>query len=139
MAKLVITAGYLNLGGTDYSAQTSEARLTVNLETADSTSFGDSGWRTHIGGLKAGSLSVTFKKDSDLSGLDSAIWTEINSGDGIMTFEIRQDSGSVTASNPKYTGSIIVSEWQPVAGAVGELFQGSHTWQVTGAITRATS
>ena len=42
-------------------------------------------------------------------------------------------------SNPKYTGSLIVTDWTPVAGAVGELLTASVTWPITGAITKATA
>jgi len=41
------------------------------------------------------------------------------------------------ASNPSYTFSAVVSEWQALSGAVGELATISATWPISGVITKA--
>jgi hypothetical protein len=52
---------------------------------------------------------------------------------------IKPVAGSTTATNPSYSFNALVSEWQPLSGAVGELATASVTWPVSGAITKATS
>jgi hypothetical protein len=44
----------------------------------------------------------------------------------------------VGASNPKYTGSVLITQ-ASIGGAVGELAMKSLTFPVTGAVTRAVS
>jgi len=44
---------------------------------------------------------------------------------------------TVSATNPSYTFSALVAEWQPLSGAVGELATASVTWPISGAITKA--
>ena len=46
---------------------------------------------------------------------------------------------AVSATNPSYTFSVLVSEWTPLNGGVGELATASVTWPISGAITKATS
>ena len=136
MAKVVVTAGYIDLGAVDYSAQVKSATLTMDAAESDVTNMDSAGWKEAIGGLKSGSLAIEFVKDAVLSGLDAAVNTAFGS---TLTFELRQSDAAVSASNPKYTGSVLITQWSPVAGGVGEVFGGSVTWPVTGAITRATS
>jgi hypothetical protein len=56
-----------------------------------------------------------------------------------VAFEILPNGTAVGTANPKYTGSLIVTDWTPVAGAVGELLTASVTWPITGAIAKATA
>jgi hypothetical protein len=53
--------------------------------------------------------------------------------------EIRPVNTTVSASNPKYTFNALVSEWQAVSGAVGELATVSATWPISGQIAKAIS
>ena len=56
----------------------------------------------------------------------------------IGVFEIRLSDAAVSATNPKYTGSILISQHN-LGGAVGELAAKNLTFQTSGAVTRATS
>ena len=50
----------------------------------------------------------------------------------------RPTSGAVGASNPKYTGTCILLEYQPLAGDVGDLSETEVTFNVQrGTFTRA--
>jgi hypothetical protein len=53
--------------------------------------------------------------------------------------EVRPDAGSVSATNPKFTGSGILESYPIVSGAVGDVSTTSVTFQGTGDLTRATS
>lgn len=138
MAKQVIKAGYVTLGGTDYSAQLDNAALNIEIETGDSTNFAGSGWKEFLPGLKSFGLELNFKKDADLSGLDAAIQTAID-GAGTLAFAIRLSSGAISTSNPEYTGTVVITSWMQGPGQLGQIFGGSVTWQGTGAITRDTT
>jgi hypothetical protein len=53
--------------------------------------------------------------------------------------EIRPTSAAVSTTNPKYTFSALITEWQSVSGSIGELASVSASWPISGAITKATS
>lgn len=139
MAKKVVKAAYLALGGTDYSAQIKGVELQIDAPEVDVTNMGSGGWNETLQGIKSGSLRIDFIKDADLSGLDAAIWAAITGSSGQLAFEVRLDSGAVAPANPKYTGTVSITQWMPVAGQVGAAFGGQVTWPTTGAITRATA
>jgi len=80
MAKQVVTVGYVRLGSgpTDYSAQIANATLTLNIEEGDTTNYASGGWKERLPGLIDGQLAITFKQDTDLSGLEAAIWNAMS-------------------------------------------------------------
>lgn len=141
MAKTIIDDPDVTIGGTDYSAQVSSAELNLSREVQDSTNF-DSGLDTEsVVGMRSASITLNFKKDANLSGLDAAIFTQYNTdaATGLAFVLSRDASVAIGTTNPDYSGTLQVTEWSPIQGSVGDLYGGSVTWPVTGAVTRATS
>jgi hypothetical protein len=56
------------------------------------------------------------------------------------TVVVRPTSGTVSASNPSYTGVFLVSQVNPISGSVGDLATRDVTWPTAGTagITRGT-
>lgn len=137
MAVFAITAEYLALNG---SATTNDhvksATLTLEAAALDATAMGDT-WVENIGGLKSGTLAITFNDDFAASNVDALLWGYFNTGTAI-TFEIRPTDSAVSATNPKYTGSVLPTQFG-LGGAVGELAAKTVSFPVTGAVTRATA
>jgi hypothetical protein len=52
---------------------------------------------------------------------------------------VKPVNGAVSPTNPSYTFSVLISEWTPLNGGVGELATASVTWPISGVITKATS
>lgn len=139
MAKKVIKAAYLALGGTDYSSYADSAELSLDADAVDTTTFGSGGVKEFLQGLRSGKLNASFKLDADLSGLDAALYAAYNHATtNTLTFEVRADSGSVSTSNPKWTGTVLVTTYGPML-KLGEASARTVDFQVTGAVTRATS
>lgn len=136
MAKQVVKVGYLTLGGVDYSAQIANASINVDIETGDTTNFAGSGWKEFVPGLKGATLEIEFKKDADMSGLDAAVWTAIGST-GTLAFVGKLANATTSATNPKWTGTVVITAWTAGPGQLGQVFGGSVSWTVTGAVTRA--
>jgi hypothetical protein len=135
VAVFAITSEYLALGGTDLSAHIKSATLSVDAAELDTTDMASGGWTEVIGGLKSGSLSVSWQDDVAASSIDSILWPLLGT---VVTFETRATSSAVGTSNPKRTGSVLVTN-VPIGGSVGDLAMKDTTWPTTGAITRATS
>lgn len=136
MAKFVLTAEYVALGGTDRASYISSAELTIESESKDVTNYGSGGWKEFIAGLKSGELKIKFFQDVAASAIDSIMWPLLGT---VVTFEIRATSAAVGTSNPKYTGSVLITGWNPVEGSIGDEATVSVSYPTTGAITRATS
>lgn len=134
MAVLAYTDAYLVINSVNLSDHVKSVTLTVDGAVLDSTAMTDT-WTESIGGLKSGSLAVTFNDDFASGSVDATLWPLLNTS---TTFELRPTSGAVSATNPKWTGSVQVNSLS-VGGGVGELAAKSVTFPTTGAVTRATS
>ena len=91
---------------------------------------------SRIGGLKDSSVSITFLNDFAASEVYATLAALLGTA---VPVTITPVTGSVTATNPKKTGSCLVTELPFIDGSVGDLAEVSVTWPVTGAITTATS
>jgi hypothetical protein len=135
MAIYVFLDGYLNLNSNTLS--TSAKKITLNATVVDqkTTAFGAT-WESRLGGLKDGKLSVTFNQDVSAAALDSIMWPLLGT---VFTFEVRATSGARSTSNPGYTGSILLTEWTPIDGSVGDLAEVTISVPTSGAVLRQTS
>lgn len=136
MPKMVLTASYLALNGVDRSSSTSKIELSTEVEEKDVTTFASLGWVELLGGLKSGSLSCGFKQDVADAALDDTMWALFGT---VVTFEVRLSNAAVSTSNPKYTGSVLIKEWKPIAGSVGDVAEVEVEFPTSGAVTRAES
>ena len=136
MAKTVITSRYVSLNGTDISSSLSGASLEITVEEVDKTSLGSAGWREVAAGLKSGSVTLNFQQDFGASGVDATLYPLIGTEGTVV---IRPTSGTVSATNPAYTAHVLVSQYTPIAGSVGDLATFDVTFPTVGAVSRATA
>lgn len=136
MPKMTLTAAYLSLDGQDRSGDSSKVEVTAEVEEKDVTTFKSLGWKEVIGGLKSGSLAVTFKNDVATGQLDEFMWARLGT---VVPFEVRATQGAVSASNPKYTGSCLIKSWTPIAGAPGDVNEANYTFPASGPVVRGTT
>jgi len=128
----VITDGYF-LIGSDRSAYTESIEPSWDLDIQESRPFN----------------STSVKKDPGLYN-NSFTWTVVDDASRTITqyldsvkgtkvaFEIRHSDDAVSATNPKWTGNVIVP---PTMGAVtqGDVNRFTVNFEVDGAVTMATS
>jgi hypothetical protein len=136
MSIISVPAADVELGAVDYSSEIAEATLDLELDTLDKTNFESGGWEELTPGVKRGTLNLTFKHDTDLSGLVDALWTAFTSAAGTLAFAVLLDGGSaISATNPEFQGTILVSELS-IGAAVNQLYEQSVSWPTTGAVVR---
>ncbi|MGW1119254.1 hypothetical protein ACWD5B_19435 [Streptomyces tanashiensis] len=136
MPKMVLTAEYLSLNGVDLSEYTRKAELSVEVEEKDVTTYASAGWKEVIGGLKSGELGCEFLQDFAATRIDSIMWPLLGT---VVAFEVRPTNAVVGVSNPKYTGSVLVKEWKPIEGGVGDEATSSASFPTSGPVLRATA
>jgi hypothetical protein len=137
MPKVVATQVVVKIGGVDLSSFVSNVSLSSSADAIEVTSFSSAGARERVSGLKDNSVTIDFMQDFAASAVEQTIYPLI--GSPAIAFEILPNGTAVGTANPRYTGNLIVTDWTPVAGAVGELLTASVTWPITGAITKATA
>jgi len=135
MAKFITTDFSVTLNDVDFSSSVASVTLEQTAETQETTSFGNTA-RTRISGLQDATISVDFHQDFGASGIDSTFGPLLGSA---IPFEIKPTSDAVSATNPAYSGTCIVTSYSPFSNAVGELATLSVSWEVTGPIARATA
>ena len=136
MAKMVLLAQYLSINGVDLSTWTRKAELTTEVEDKDITTYSDLGWKKLLGGLRSGELGAEFITDFAASQLDSIMWPLFGT---VVNFEVRADQAVVGVNNPKWTGQVLIKQWNPITGGVGDEASVSVSFPTSGAVTRATA
>lgn len=140
MAKKVIKTGYVELpAGTDRSSLIANCSINIEVEEGNSDNYAGNGWHEFLQGMLGYSLEIEFKKDADLSTLDSAIWTVLTNGTGTLTWLAKMENAAKSDANAEYTGTVLVTGWNTGPGPLGQVYGGSVTWRGTGAIVRDTT
>ena len=132
MAKFVATDVKTTINSVDFSDHIAAVTLDISTDEIETTAFSSVGFRTRIAGLKDGSITLDFHQDFGTAGseaVDSTIWSNFGS---LATVVVTPTSGSVSPTNPSYTGVYLVSQTTPVASSVGDLATQSLTWSAAG-------
>ena len=135
MAKFYAQDYKVTVGTTVLSDSIASVTLDITTDEVETTAFGSS-YRTRIGGLKDASVSLDFHQDFGAGSVDALLFPLMGS---TVAVSIAPTSGTITASNPLYSFTALVTQYQPFAGAVGDLATLSVTWPVSGEVTRATA
>ena len=135
MAKFYAQDYKVTIGTTVLSSAIASVTLDITTDEVETTAFGST-YRTRIGGLKDASVSFDFHQDFGAGSVDALLFPLMGS---TVAVKIAPTSGTVTATNPEYQFNALVTQYQPFAGAVGDLATLSVTWPVSGEVTRATA
>jgi hypothetical protein len=134
MARIVLTNAQITINSVDLSDHIASVTLSTSNDVVETTGFSSVAARTRIAGLSDNSLTLEFHQDFATSSVEATIFPLIGTN---TTVVVKPTSSAVSATNPSYTCSATVVEWQPLSGAVGELATASVTWPISGAITKA--
>lgn len=132
MAKYVFTDAKILVNGVDMSLMADETSIELEVDSIETTTFG-AGWRSKLGGLKAGNLGIKFKQDFAAAQVDALLWPLLGT---VVTFELRPTSAARSATNPGYTGSVLVTSYTPITGGVGDVAESGVSWPTSGLVQR---
>ena len=134
MAKFAATDYNITVAGVNLSANLNSVELALESDDLETTAFG-SDFRSRIGGLKTGSLTLQFMQDFGAASVDATLFPLYNT---LATVVIVPTSGTVTSTNPSYTATCLVNAYSPFASSVGDIATFSVTWPTSGTVTRGT-
>lgn len=137
MARLVLTDASIVINSVNLSDYISSVTFSTSddvLETSAFSSTTASG-RTRVAGLQDNSVTLEFFQDFGTSLVEQTIYPLIGSATNVV---VKPTSAAVSATNPSFTFSAVIVDWQSLSGSVGELATASVTWPISGSITKAT-
>jgi len=134
MARTVLTNAHVKVAGVDFSDYIASIEFSDEAEEIETTAFGQTG-RTRVGGLRDQSISLDFHQNFDPAEVDATIGALVG---GTAAIEFLPKGSAVGTANPKWSGSVLVTEWG-FGGGVGELATISVTWPVDGVLSRGTA
>ena len=136
MAKQVLTSPVVVFAGGTISSNVAQATIAFEADDVETSSFGDAGFRTRIGGLKSGTFSMELHQDYALAGVDSTFFTNLG---GTVAVSVRPSgTAAVGTASPEYSFNVLVTEYSPIDSAVGDLATFSVSYPITSAVTRGT-
>lgn len=135
MARLVLTDASVVINSVNLSDHIASVTISTTEDVIDTSAFSSTSinGRTRVAGLADNSITLEFHQDFATSNVEQTIYPLIGS---TTTIVVKPTSSATGATNPSYTMTALVSEWQPLSGSVGELATASVTWPVSGAITK---
>jgi hypothetical protein len=135
MAKFAATDYKITVAGVDFSTNLNSVELSQEADDLETTAFGQS-WRSRIGGLNNASITLNFMQDFAAGSVDAILSPLLAT---LATVVIKPTSGTVTATNPSYTMTALVTQYSPFASSVGDIATLSVTWPVSGSVVRGTA
>lgn len=133
MAKFVLIAEKVLINSVDLSSYCSKAEVTISAEIKDTTNYASGGWKEELGGLKQAKVSLEFYNDFGAGLLDAIMFPLLGT---VVSFEFAGTQAARSATNPSYTGNLLVSDWNPLTGKVGDVDTSSVSYQSSGVVTR---
>ena len=135
MAKLVLTNPRVTLDGFDVSDHCTSVSLGTVFDLVEVTQIGDIA-KKMVAGLEENTLSLELQQDFGVSQLESVIYP--NRGLRVPC-TVRPVNDAISATNPQYSFSVLISEWTPLSGSVGGLATVTVTWPIYGEIVKTTT
>ena len=137
MASFTLLNCRVEINSVDMSGFCTSATLSIEVADEEDTAFGDA-YRSRVAGLKDFTVDLNFNSDFAASAVDQTIWPLLGTA---TTIKLRPTASAISATNPEYSGSVLVTEYSPLDGDVGDLATTSVSWPcaVGTGLARATS
>jgi hypothetical protein len=136
MGKFVLRDAVVTVAGSDLSDHFSSVEIDQPAEEVEFTAFG-SGYREFGQGLKDATINVEAFQDFAAGEVDAVLY---ESG-GTFAVTVKADDAATSSTNPIYTMTSRLFNYNPIAGAVGDASTTTLTFRNAGTagITRGTS
>lgn len=133
----LVVSGALTIDGSDVSEQVKSFRFFGNrVEVPIPAVFHSD--VSYAAGPASWFVEIEYISDTDSTALTQVLWTAITTSPHTITVSGTVRPGAVSASNPRWHGTAVVSGWG-LGGGVYELGTESVTFPMTAAPTQATS
>jgi hypothetical protein len=135
MGTTVLTNAFVSVNGVDLSDHVKNVSINFSVDDIDDTNMGDT-TRVHKAGLKDWSVDIEFAQDFAAGEVDATLWPLVGTE---VTVVVRNDTGSVSSTNPSYSGTAVLMSYPPISGSVGDLHTTTASFQAAGDLSRSIS
>lgn len=133
MSAEILTDAKITLASTDLGNLCTSCEINYSAETKETTGFGD-GARTFAIGFKNWTVTLNTFDDFADNGLNELLFGWVGTA---IAFKARKADTVISATNPEFQGTVLVTEAPVFRASVGEVAGGSITLQGSGTLTRA--
>lgn len=138
--KFVIKNPSITVNSVDLSAWVKEVSLEEKFTVLDATTSNSAGAKGVEAGIVEYVLNLLFVQDFTSAAVEQTINAVGSSLVGTKTtIVVQPTAGAASVTNPKWTGTVLVSEWMPLKGKIGDLAEVQVSWPADGAFTKASS
>lgn len=135
MAKLVFNNPRITINSVDLTSKIAQVSLEMSFAEVETTAFGNTAV-TRVAGLGDHSFGASFHQDFAASDVEATIYPLLGT---TTTVTVKAVNTTTATDNPLYTFTVLVTEWAPVSGSVGELLTADVSWPVSGGVTKTFS
>lgn len=135
MATFIYNDASVTINSVDLSDHVRSASLSYEAEAVDETNMSDT-TRTNLGGLLNYAVEIEFSQDFAANEVDATLFSLVGT---TTTVAIKPTSGATSATNPEFTGTMLLQSYTPMTGSVGDLATATASFVPAGALSRATS
>lgn len=118
MAKIVLKDCSITIDAVDLSDHISSVTIETTFDEVDVTGFGST-YKEILQGLGDATITLAVFQDFDAASVDATLWPLSQSGEGFVVV-VKPTSAAVSATNPSYTMTGVLLNYNPIAGAIGE-------------------
>ncbi len=133
MATFVFKNAYLQVNGVDLSDHVRSISLSYSADEVEDVNMGDS-TKVRLAGLKDWSLQVEFSQDFGSGKVDATLFDLV--GAAPFAVHVKPVNAAISATNPDFTGDVILTEYPILDGSVGDLATTSVNFVAAGDLTR---
>jgi hypothetical protein len=123
------------IGSVDLTNRIDSATLEETFADVDTTAFG-SGAKTRTAGLGDHKVTLEFQQDFAASEVEATVYPLVGT---LVACSIKPLSSTTSSTNPAYSFTVLVTDWKPVDGKVGDLLKSSVSWPISGSVAKAFS
>lgn len=136
MAEYNYVDASVTLNSVDLSDHVTTLSCSWDLDMLETTAMGTTTGRTFIAGLYNWSVNITFNQDFAAAEVDATL-AAIQAGGVAVALVLLPTSAAASATNPSWTGNVLLSSYPFLDGSVADLGSTSVTLQGSGTLTRA--
>lgn len=135
MAEFVLTDASVTVNAVDLSGKVRKATVKTSADDQDATAMGAT-WKARRGGLKDSTVSLEFNQDFAAANVDATLWAALGTN---VTVVVKPTSGALSATNPGFSGSMLLKEYSPIDGEVGSMATAGAEFVGAGTLSRLTA
>lgn len=136
MGVLAFTNGKTVVNSVDLSDHATQVNIDYQADAPETTAFNSAANKSFTGGMKSWNGTIAFRQDYATSNVDASLSALPGT---TVTVSFNPVNGSNSTTNPNYSGSAVITGYQPINGSVGDTLNTQLTFQGSGTLTRATS